>query len=134
VSPLHGDQDILDNTITTFDLADNSVDADEVLDFGLTNEDIGVLYAQVSSDGSLASSSGGATSSRLSAGQFEVDFGRNVSACAFVATQGEAGSGSAGGAILGVSDRSGNTEAVFVSVRNEAATLVDRAFQLVVVC
>ena len=45
-----------------------------------------------------------------------------------------ASSAAANGAILGVSDRSGNTEAVFVSVRNEAAALVDRAFQLVVVC
>ena len=134
VSPLHGDQDIQDNTITTFDLADNSVDEDEVLDFGLTNNDVGVLYAQVNADGTVASSSGDVTAVHVGTGRFEVDFGRNISSCAFVATQGEAGSGSAAGAMMGVTDRAGNPAAAFVSVRDEAATLVDRAFQLVVVC
>ena len=35
VAPLDGDADIVDNSITTFDLATDSVDSDEVLDFGL---------------------------------------------------------------------------------------------------
>jgi hypothetical protein len=133
VAPLNGDADIQDNTITTFDLADNSVDADEVLDFGLTNEDVGVLFAQVNADGTVANSSGGVTATRLGIGQFEVDFGRGISSAAFVATQGEAGSGGALGAIMGVTDRSGNIEAAFVTVRDANNALVDRAFQLVVV-
>lgn len=128
------DIDILDNSITTFDLAADSVDSDEVLDFGLSNQDIGVLYAQVNSNGTLAASSGSVISSRLLVGEYEVDFGRNIAACAFVATQGEAGRGGAPGAILGVTDREGNVEAVFVMVRNAAGDLVDRAFQLIVVC
>lgn len=127
------DADIKDNSVSTFDLADNSVDADEVLDFGLTNQDIGVLFAQVNSDGSLASSSGGVTSSRNGVGQYTVDFGRNVSAGAFIATQGDAGVGGAAGAIMGVSDRNGNIEAVFVTARDADGVFVDRAFQLVVV-
>jgi hypothetical protein len=134
VAPLNGDADIVDNTITTFDLADNSVDSDEVLDFGLSNQDIGVLYAQVNGDATLATSSGGVTVLSLGTGTYEVDFGRNVSACAFVATQGEAGNGGANGAIMGVTDRSGNVEGVFVSVRDAAGVLVDRAFQIIVVC
>jgi hypothetical protein len=134
VAPLNGDLDILDNTITTFDLADNSVDADEVLDFGLTNEDIGVLFAQVASDGTLSSSSGGATASRIGLGQYAVDFGRDVHACAFLATQGEAGAGGAAGAMLGATDRSANVEAAFVTVRDADGAFVDRAFTIVVVC
>jgi hypothetical protein len=133
VAPLHGDVDIQDNSITTFDLADNSVDADEVLDFGLTNQDVGVLFAQIDADGTVVNSSGGVTVSRLGTGQYEVDFGRNVSSAAFVATQGEAGAGGAPGAIMGVADRSGNVEAAFVSVRDANNALVDRAFQIVVV-
>ena len=128
-----GDAQVQDNSLTTFDLGENSVDSDEVLDFGLTNEDIGVLFAQVAGNGTLSSSSGGVTSLRLGLGQYEVDFGRNISSAAFIATQGEAGSGGASGAIIGVADRSGNNEAVFVSVRDADGNLVDRAFQLVVV-
>lgn len=134
VAPLHGDLDIQDNTITTFDLADNSVDADEVLDFGLTNEDVGVLFAQVSAAGAVDNSSGGVTATRVALGQFEVDFGRNVSACGAVATQGEAGTGGAPGALMGVTDRSGNVNAFFVTVRGDAGAFVDRAFQIIVVC
>jgi hypothetical protein len=51
-----------------------------------------------------------------------------------VATQGEGGIGSAGGAITGVTDRSGNAEAVFTTVRNADGALANAAFQLVVVC
>ena len=131
---LNGDLEIQDNSITTFDLADNSVDGDEVLDFGLTNQDIGVLFAQISSGGGVSSSSGSVTSLKLGTGQYEVDFARNISSCAFVATQGEAGFGAAGGAILGVTDRSGNPEAVFVTTTDDAGTLFDTAFQLIVVC
>lgn len=128
------DADIQDNSITTFDLANDSVDSDEVLDFGLSNQDIGVLFAQVAGDGTLSNSSGGVTSSRLAAGQYQVDFGRNVSACAFVASQGEAGVGSAAGAILGVADYNFNVEAVYVTVRDADGALIDRAFQLISVC
>lgn len=128
------DADILDNSISTFDLATNSVDSDEVLDFGLTNEDVGVLAAQVNSDGTLASSSGaGVTSTRLGTGQFQVDFGHNVSGCTFVATIGAFNTAAAAGEI-DVTDRSGNVEAVFVRTHNSSGTLVDEPFQLVVVC
>jgi len=134
VAPLHGDLDIQDNSITTFDLAENSVDEDEVLDFGLTNEDIGVLFALVNADGTPAASSGGVTSQRLGTGQYEVDFGRNVSACAPLATQGTAGTGGPAGGIMGVADRAGNPEGIFVSVRDENAAYVDRSIVLIVVC
>jgi hypothetical protein len=134
VAPLHGDNDIQDNTITTFDLAENSVDSDEVLDFGLSNEDIGVLFAQINADGTVAGSSGSTTTLKLGTGQYEVDFGRNVTACAFLVTQGEAGFGSANRAIVAATDRSGNAEAAFVAVRDAAGTLLDRAFTVVAVC
>jgi hypothetical protein len=130
---LHGDADIQDNTITTFDLADNSVDADEVLDFGLTNQDVGVLFAQINADGTVANSSGGVTAVRLGVGQYQVDFGRNVSAAAFVATQGDSGAGSPAGAIMGVADRLNNVEAVYVTSHDYAGAPADVAFQLVVV-
>jgi hypothetical protein len=131
---LNGDAEIADNTITTFDIATDAIDSDEVLDFGLSNQDIGVLFAQVNADASIANSSGGVSGIHTGTGVYEVDFGRDISNCAFVATQGEAGVGGAGGAILGVTDRAGNPNGIFATTRTDANVLADRAFQLVVVC
>jgi hypothetical protein len=131
---LNGDLEIADNTITTFDIATDAIDSDEVLDFGLSNQDIGVLFAQVNANGTIANSSGGVSGIRIGVGTYEVDFARDISLCAFVSTQGEAGVGSAGGAITGVTDRAGNAEGVFATTRDAAGALVDAAFQLVVVC
>ncbi len=133
VAPLDGDLDILDNSITTFDLASNSVDEDEVLDFGLSNQDIGVLYAQVTSAGAVAGSSGSVTASRLAVGQFEVDFGRNIAGCAFVASVGSSTTGLEEG-MASASDRSGNAEGVFVQTNSTVGASADLPFQLVVVC
>ncbi len=129
-----GSSEIPNNAVGATEVASNSIDSGEVVDFGLTNEDVGVLFAQVNANGTVANSSGGVTSIRIAMGQYGVDFGRNISACAFTATQGESGAGGAPGAILGVTDRGGNVEAVFVTVRNTANAAVDRAFQLTVVC
>jgi hypothetical protein len=134
-----GTQDIANGSLVFGDFAPNAlanaIDSNDVVDFGLSNEDVGVLFAQVNADGTIANSSGGVTGIKLSGlGRYEVDFGRDISACAFVMTQGEPGVGSAAGAITGVTDRVGNVEAVFATTRTDAATLADNAFQLVVVC
>ena len=133
-----GTQDIANGSLLFGDFAPNAfanaIDSNDVVDFGLSNEDVGVLFAQVNADGTIANSSGGVTGSNLAPGIYEVDFGRDISACAFVMTEGEAGAGSAGGAITGVTDRSGNVEAVFATTRTDANVLANRFFQLVVVC
>ena len=103
-----GQPEIATDGVGASEIANNSIDGGEIVDFGLTNQDVGVLFAQINLDGTVANSSGGVTSLRISAGVYEVDFGRTISNCAFVATQGEAGAGGAGGAIMGVTDRAGN--------------------------
>ena len=133
VAPLDGDADIVDNSITTFDLATDSVDSDEVLDFGLTNQDVGVLFAEVATDATVDNSSGSVTAASIGTGLYEVDFGRNISACTAVATIGPSGASSAAGQV-NVADRSGNAEAVFVDTNNTAGTGADLPFRLVVVC
>jgi uncharacterized protein YjbI with pentapeptide repeats len=86
--------DLAANAVSALELQDNAVDTGAVVDFGLSNEDVGVLFAQVSSTGTVSNSSGGAvTASKIGGagtGQYEVDFARNVSLCAFVATIGGA--------------------------------------------
>jgi hypothetical protein len=134
VSQLDGDADIIDNTITTFDIATNAIDSDEVLDFGLSNEDVGVLFAQVNADHTVANSSGGVSTINLGTGTVEIDFGRDISSCAFVGTQGEAGIGGAAGAIVGLTDRSGNANAIFATTRDAAGALINTALQVLVVC
>ena len=112
----------------------NSIDSGEIVDFGLSNQDVGVLFAQVNADGTLANSSGGVTAPGSALGTYEVDFGRNISSCASVMTQGEAASAAPAAAIMGATDRSGNPEALFATMRTNANAPVDRAFHLVVVC
>jgi hypothetical protein len=129
-----GQPEIATDGVGATEIADDSIDAGEIVDFGLSNQDVGVLFAQINLDGTVANSSGGVTTVKIGAGVYEVDFGRTISSCAFVATQGEAGAGGAGGAIMGVTDRAGNSEAVFVTTRTNANALSDHAFQLVVVC
>ena len=126
--------EIATDAVNATEIADNSIDSGEIVDFGLSNQDIGVLFAQVNADGTIANSSGGVTGTKLGTGTYEVDFGRNISTCAPVMTQGEAGIGGAGGAITGVTDRAGNLEAFFATTRTDANVLADRAFHLVVVC
>jgi hypothetical protein len=133
INPLDGDADIIDNTITTFDIATNAIDSDEVLDFGLSNEDIGVLFAEVNADGTMANSSGGATSFSLGTGFYEVDFGRDVSFCTAIATIGPAGPSSAAGEVS-VADRSGNVNALFVDTNTSTGAGANLPFRVVVVC
>jgi hypothetical protein len=125
---------IADSAVTNPKLAADAVTGDKVSDFSLSNEDIGVLFAQVNGDATVFNSSGGVTASPLGAGSYAIDFGRDISSCAFVATQGEGGVGGASGAIMGVTDRASNVNAVFVTARTGAGTLISTAFQLVVVC
>jgi hypothetical protein len=129
-----GSSEIATDAVQATEVANDSIDSGEVVDFGLTNQDVAVEFAQINADGTVANSSGGVTTAKLGTGTYEVDFGHNISNCGFVMTQGEAGVGGAGGAITGVTDRSGNVEAVFATTRTNANALADRAFQLVVVC
>jgi len=126
--------DIRNGSLTGNDILDNSITANNIPDFTLTNEDVGVLFARVNADGTLASSSGGVTSvSTGLGGEYVVNFGRDVTACAFVATQGDASS--APGAIMGVTENnSGSVNAVVVTTRSDAATSLNRSFQLIAVC
>jgi len=129
-----GFADLAVDSVQASEIADSSIDAGEIVDFGLSNQDVGVLFAQVNADGTLANSSGGVTSEPIGTGTYEVDFAHNVQTCAFVVTQGEAGIGGAGGAITGATDRSGNSEGAFVTTRDAAGALVNTAFQIVAVC
>jgi hypothetical protein len=125
--------DLADGSVTGADIQDNAIGSADVADFALTNQDIGVLYAEVSVSGSLQSSSGGVVSTKVDGftGAYEVDFGRDVSACASFATLGVAGA--TAGEVL-TADRAGDGDAVFVQTANSAGNAADRPFRVLVVC
>jgi hypothetical protein len=117
------------------DLRPNSVGSSEVVNFGLSNQDVGVLFAEVSADGTLENSSGGVTSHKFvgTPSAYEVDFGRDVTECTAVATIGGSGYFATEGQVT-VADRNMNAEAVYVRTSDSAGALVSWPFRLVVVC
>ena len=142
-----GPQDLATNAVAQAEIAtdgvaateiqNDSIDAGEIVDFGLTNQDVGVLFAEVSATAVLDNHSGGVAVTRVGAvgaGQYEVDFGRNIAQCTAVATIGLSGAGAPVAGEVYVADRSGNAEAVFVDTNTSAGAAADRAFRLVVVC
>jgi hypothetical protein len=128
--------DVNDGAVTSHKLAADSVGPGKVLDFSLSNEDVGVLFAEVRSDAILASSSGAVTVQRvggIGTGNYSVRFGRAVNNCAAVATIGSASTTRTSGQI-NVADRVGDSRAVFVDTNDDAGKAADRPFRLVVVC
>ena len=94
-----------------------------------------VLYATINADGSVARSLAlGAGTARLAAGQYQVIFSQDMQGCAYVATIGNAGAGSATQGTVDVALRAGNNSGVFVETKTLAGAFEDRPFHLVVTC
>ena len=131
-----GQSEIATDGVGATEIVDDSIDAGEIIDFGLSNQDIGVLFAQVNSGGSLANSSGGVTSTHIGAansGQYQVDFAHNIVNCAYFGNVAGPTNVPAEGEIS-IVDRAGNTNAVFVQVNDSAGNSADRPFHVMVVC
>jgi hypothetical protein len=129
-------QDLATDSVGFSEVSSNAIDSDEVDDFTLTNQDVGVLFAEVNAVGTLANSSGGVSVTKLGGlGHYIVDFGRSISSsCTAVASIGSAGTFLQTGGELQVRDRSANVEAVQVDTTTSAGAAADRSFRLVVVC
>ena len=77
------------NSVGSSEVANGSIGGADIADLSLTNQDVGVLFAEVNSSGTLANSSGGGvTTVSHGSGNYDVDFARNVAACTAVATLG----------------------------------------------
>ncbi|WP_183095062.1 hypothetical protein [Nocardioides stalactiti] len=128
-------EDISNGTITQLDLGTGSVASSEIADFDLTNEDIGVLFAEVKADGGLARGNPNVTATRNDVGDYSVDFSRLVSGCVPTATSGPAGvlAGPVTPAVATVGDGD-SAFAVAVRMSNLDGVAVDVPFHLVLVC
>lgn len=129
---------IKDKTIQNVDLASGAVDSRVVKDKSIASVDLApkarAAWAHVNADGTLARSSGGVTSASLGVdGQYSVNFGRDVSKCAYVATIDFGDSANEGEVSVAPSDSSIN--AVFVQTFLFSPAMdADLPFYLAVFC
>lgn len=97
-----------------------------------------IMWAVVNSDGTLARSTAGATSTHVTTGKYTVDFPTDVTGCALLGVNGLTGSvGAAPAAIVGTSGELGNAHGVFITTYMESSSsfgLSDASFHLLVVC
>lgn len=115
---------IKDHTIKNVDLS------------GEVSKSLGQLWAVVNADGSLARDRGAKSAASLGVdGQYEVVFNRNVSACAYVATLGDATASTGAVGVVTVAPRDGNANAVFVQTFDVLTGLeANLPFHLAVFC
>jgi hypothetical protein len=107
---------IKDHTIKNVDIASGAVDSRVVKDKSIVSADLApkarAAWAHINADGTLARSSGGVTSASLGVdGQYSINFGRDVSKCAYVATIDYSTGGYEGE--ISVAPREGSVNAVF---------------------
>jgi hypothetical protein len=91
-------------------------------------------WAVVAADGTLTRKNGAAAVTKLGSGDYEVAFGRDVSACAYNATLGSIDATDPPAGEVGVAQRGGNAKAVRVVTRDSAGAAADRPFHLTVNC
>jgi hypothetical protein len=93
-----------------------------------------VLWAVVNgTDGTLARGFAVTRTARLSTGNYEVIFDRDVTACGYVATVGNPGAGTTNG-YADLAARAGSPNGVFIQTRDLMGAVADRNFHLQVAC
>jgi hypothetical protein len=92
-------------------------------------------FAVVASNGTLVRGSSSAVgASLLGIGVYAVDFDRDVSQCAYVATIGDTDSGGAASGEISVATRNGDSHGVFVETGDSSGSDSSRPFHLSVSC
>ena len=133
-----GQAEIATDGVAATEIQNDSIDAGEIVDFGLTNQDVGVLFAEVTAAGGLNNSSGGVTVDATRSAPPAPASTRSTSGATSRSARPSPRSVSAtpgtSSGEVNVSDRAGNAEAVFVDTNTSAGAAADRPFRLVVVC
>lgn len=92
------------------------------------------LWAVVGADGVLIRNNGAVSSAKVATGEYQVVFGSNMTACAYNATIGSGDATEAPAGEIGVSQFSGNANAVAVVTRDSGGVKADLPFHLTVNC
>lgn len=90
------------------------------------------LWAVIEGNGTIRRSSGGVTTARIGAGDYRVNFARDLSGCAYTGTQDEVTAANIG--FVGIQSDGGNTQQLIVRTTNQAGASTDRAFHVQVTC
>jgi len=126
-----------EGSIKSKTIADGSLTGADVRDGSLDGVDVGVYFAVLTDEGVLVRSSGGVVGSRITGGdpgRYQVDFNRNITACAWTATVGAVTTGTAQGQ-AGTGLLVSTTDTVRVNtVTSNTGDPVNRPIHVVVVC
>jgi hypothetical protein len=97
---------------------------------------VGTKFAVVRVNGALARGHGAHSTAKLAVGSYEVNFSTDQSACAYVATPGDAAvTGVAGPIVATVASRSGKPMSIYVQIWDQTTgVLVDRPFHVTTYC
>ena len=92
------------------------------------------MFAVVDFDGTLARGKGALSAVRVNDGSYQVFFARNVTACAYTATEGSPANSFPAIAIMQVAIVAGSSNGVYVLARTLDGGTSDRPFHLYVDC
>lgn len=94
----------------------------------------GPLFASLLATGVISRGSRTTSSTLLGTGIYEVIFDRNITACAYTATIGNPGTGTAASGQISIQQRAGNANGVFVQTTDPAGAVASRPFYVTVDC
>lgn len=92
------------------------------------------IQASVNADGTVARGNGVTSSTRDSMGLYRVNFDRDLRGCAYTATVGNTGQGTANPGDAVTATNNFNEDGVYVYIRDNAGNPVNRPFHLIVSC
>lgn len=95
---------------------------------------IALMAAAVNADGTLARGSGQTGSTKVGTGDYEVDFGRDVTGCFYTVSTGAPSAASVLPGMIQAEPRGGTPNGVFVKNVDGSGAPADTAFYLTVLC
>jgi hypothetical protein len=101
---------------------------------GLPGESATNLFAVVAASGALERGSGALSASKLSTGQYQVQFAQGIGACAWLGTVGTIGFGGEEPGDIDLAGRVGTTDTLFIETRSNGGTLENKSFHVALFC
>ena len=131
LSVAHADTATTANTASSANTANNATTADKANNVLSATVGGGCTVLEATQPGTTATA---VSTTPPASSACSVDFSRNVTACTYVASIGEAGGGESSRGFVTTAESVGNPNAVFVRTTNIADAFAIRPFHLQVVC
>ena len=128
-----------DGAITNSKVGDGAITNSKVGDGAVTESKLAAAlanklpkWAVVNADGTLLRGTTGATSQRINAGNYRVNFGQDLNQCSWTGTQSEVAAAQLGN--IGIEVDVTNNQQLFVRTTDAADATADRVFSVQVAC